>query len=157
MVFLFNLLALVSCGGFVLSVYCHVLGLQHLEPPWGKSSFFLHIGIFVVWIPLVLFAERTKPQGTRNNLNHLMALLPTWLRFGVNGIFIYALVNFGYFMMQTHSYGKGETPFYLELRGFSGHWMMFYSMATAGFVALARLYRKKLEEVSPRINSLEPK
>jgi hypothetical protein len=29
------------------------------------------------------------------------------------------------------------------VRGFFGHWMMFYGVATAGFVALARLARKR--------------
>ena len=86
-----------------------------------------------------------------------MVEMPPWMRLGLGGIFVYALLNFGYYMILTQNYTKGQVPFYIELRGFSGHWMMFYGVATAGFLALGRLHRKQLEMGKTQTNSLEPK
>lgn len=101
----------------------------------------LHVGIFLVWIPLVIMANRTKPTRGRGNMEHLLAQFPKWVRSVVYGVFIYALVNFGLFIFQTTKFPRHGVPFYLELRGFSGHWMLFYGWAAVGFVALRRLQR----------------
>jgi hypothetical protein len=37
-------------------------------------------------------------------------------------------------------------PAAIELRGFSGHWMLFFGIEAVGFFALARLARAKREE-----------
>src|SRR5882672_5432029 len=136
-------LAVVAAMGLLASIACHLMGWLHVEPPWGKSVFLLHIGIFVVWIPLVLFANRTMPKPGRGNLEHLLAELPKWVRVATGGLFAYALLNFAYFIFCTRHYPKHGVPFSVELRGVSGHWMMFYGIAFAGFVALARLARKR--------------
>ncbi len=141
------LLAVVATAGFLISVVCHVMGWLHMEPPWGRSVFVLHVGILVLWFPLVGFANRTMPmpkQG-RGNFEHLLAELPKWVRSAATILFVYALLNFAYFIYCTTQYPKHKVPFYLELRGFSGHWMMFYGWAAIGFVALARLARKRKE------------
>jgi hypothetical protein len=119
------------------------MGWLQIDPPWGRSVFLLHIGMFVVWIPLVAFANRTMTKKGRGNFEHLLAELPKWARVATSGLFVYALLNFAYFMICTSQYPKHQVPFVVELRGFSGHWMMFYGMASAGFVALARLRRKQ--------------
>jgi hypothetical protein len=119
-----------------------------MEPPWGKSVFLLHVGIFVVWIPLVIFANRTMPRGSRRNFEHLLAELPRWARFVLIGLLAYALLNFGYFLYCTREYPRHGVPFFLQLRGFSGHWMMFYGMAALGHVALGRISRKQKQDGS---------
>ena len=139
----FRFLAAFSGAGLVASVVCHLMSWFHVVPAWGRSVFLLHAGIFIVWIPLVVFANRTMPKKGRGNFEHLLAELPKWARVATSGLFIYALLNFAYFMICTSRYPKHGVPFVVELRGFSGHWMMFYGMALAGFVALARLDRKK--------------
>jgi hypothetical protein len=136
-------LALMATLGLVASIGCHFLGWLQIEPPLGKSVFLLHIGIFVVWIPLVLFANRTMPKSGRGNFEHLLAELPRWVRVATGCLFTYALLNFAYFIFCTRAYPKHGVPFWLELRGFSGHWMMFYGFATAGFIALERRARKR--------------
>ena len=142
------LLAGIASLGFFASVACHLTGWLHTEPPWGKSVFVLHVGFLALWFPLVIFANRTMPKGARGNLEHLLAELPKWARRVVTVLFTYALLNFGYFMYCTSRYPKHEVPFYVELRGFSGHWMMFYGTAAIGFVALARLARKRRDHES---------
>jgi hypothetical protein len=137
------LLAAMAAVGFLASVACHLMGWLRIEPAWGQSAFVLHLGLFVLWIPLVIFANRTMPKPGRGNFEHLLALLPKWARTFTSGLFIYALLNFVYFIFCTHQYPKHEVPFFLELRGFSGHWMLFYGLAAVGFVGLWRLARKR--------------
>jgi len=137
------ILATIAAVGLLASITCHLLGWLQVEPPLGKSIFVLHGGIFVVWIPLVIFANRTMPKPGRNNMDHLLAELPKWMRVATGILFVYAILNFVYFIYCTSQYPKHGVPFSIELRGFSGHWMMFYGTAMAGFIALSRLARKR--------------
>jgi hypothetical protein len=139
-------LAALAVVGFVASIVCHLMGWLHLEPPWGKSVFVLHIGLLVLWIPLVTFATRTMPKPGRSNTEHLFAELPRWVRPAAGVLCVYALLNFAWFMYCASRYPPGSNvPSYLQLRFISGHWMLFYGMATMGFIALARLARKRKE------------
>jgi hypothetical protein len=141
----FLILAMIAAIGFLASIACHLMGWLHIEPPWGKSVFVLHVGFLVLWFPLVIFANRTMPRPGRGNFEHLLAELPKSVRVGASCLLAYALCNFAYFIYCTRQYPRHEVPFSLELRGFSGHWMLFYGMAAIGFVALARLARKRRE------------
>jgi len=136
------ILVVFAVTGLLASMACHVMAWLQVEPPWGKSVFLLHVGIFVVWIPLVIFSKRMMPKPGRNNLEHLLVELPKWVRIATSGLFAYAILNFVYFIYCTSQYPKHKVPFWVELRGFSGHWMLFYGIACAGFVALARRARK---------------
>jgi hypothetical protein len=129
--------------GLVASIACHLMGWLQVAPPWGKGAFLLHLGLFVLWIPLVGCANRAMPAKRRNNVEHLLKELPKWVRIAVGSLFVYALLNFVYFIFCTSQYPKHKVPLFLELRGFSGHWMMFYGCALAGYVALGRLARKQ--------------
>ena len=139
------ILGTIAAVGFFASFACHLMGWLGVEPPWGRSVFLLHVGFIVLWFPLVIFANRTMPTPGRGNIEHLLAVLPKWTRVFTCALFIYALANFGYFMFSTHQYPKHGVPFLIELRGFSGHWMLFYGFAAIGFVALARLAQKRSE------------
>ncbi len=139
------ILMMIAAAGFVASVACHLMGWLQIQPPGGQAVLMLHVGIFVVWIPLVICANRTKPNPGRNNLDHLFAVLPKWVKIASGILFGYAILNFVYFMYCSQQYPKHKVPFLVELRGFSGHWMMFYGIATIGFIALSRLKRKPQE------------
>jgi hypothetical protein len=52
---------------------------------------------------------------------------PDWTRYMVYGFFGYAIVNFLFFMTKAPSGGGGANPPAVVWRGFSGHWMAFYS------------------------------
>jgi hypothetical protein len=144
------ILAALSSIGFTASIICHLLAWFHVEPPWGKSVFVLHVGFLILWIPLVTASNRTMPKEGRGNFEHLLAVLPRAVRFILPGLGGYTAINFVYFILSTFKYPRGKVPFYLELRGFSGHWMLFYGMAAIGFVALARLARKRPLNFEPR-------
>lgn len=140
------ILSAVAAAGFLASVICHILGWCHVNPSWGNSVFVLHVGIFPLWIPLCLLGNRVARQGGyRSNCDPLLNELPSWVSAAIAGLFTYALLNFAYFFICTFQYSKHDVPFYLELRGFSGHWMVFYGIAAAGFAGLARLHRNKKE------------
>jgi hypothetical protein len=145
----YRLLAAISFLGLFASVGCHLAGWLGDDPPGGKAAFALHAGIFAVWVPLVVCANRTMPPGAGGNLDHLLAELPRWARAAVGALFGYALVNFVSFVWSAGQYPKGGVPLALEVRGVSGHWMLFYGVAWAGFVALARLARLARKRPAP--------
>jgi hypothetical protein len=132
--------------GLIASIAFHLMGWLHVNPPWGNSALLLHIGVLIVWIPLVISANRTMPKRGRGNMEHLLAELPSWVRVATRFLFAYALLNFAYFIFCTSQYPKHKVPFFLELRGFSGHWMLFYGFALVGYIALGRLARKQEKE-----------
>jgi hypothetical protein len=138
------LLAAISAVGLVASATCHLAGWLGADLPYGKLPFAaMHVGVFLVWIPLVLCANRTMPKDGKGNVDHLLAELPVWVRVSVGVLFAYAIGNFLLFMWKAREFPKGQVPYSLELRGFSGHWIMFYGVAWAGFVGLGRLARKR--------------
>lgn len=132
-------LAMLAASGLIASFACHLMGWLQVDPPWGRSVFLLHVGFIVLWFPLVIFANRTMPKGASGNFEHLLAELPGWARSVVTIFFAYTLLNFAYFIYCRSQYPRNAVPFHIELRGFSGHWMLFYGMAAIGFLALARL------------------
>lgn len=124
--------AALSCTGLILSLWVHIGALtgQRVAP----FPFFigLHLGIFVVWIPAVLAARRLA--GTLNRPDIWKIVLrgcPDWLRYLVYGFFGYAIVNFLFFMTTAPFKGSGADTPATVWRGFSGHWMAFYSAAFA--------------------------
>jgi len=138
--------AILAATGFFASLLCHVLSWLPGAPPVPQAVFALHVGMFVVWIPLVIFATRSAPDRRRGNLEHLLAVLPEGARIAVYGLFGYALLNFVYFLYSSRVYPRHHVPFQLELRGFSGHWMLFYGVAAIGFVALERLVQASAKD-----------
>jgi hypothetical protein len=67
-----------------------------------------------------------------------------WTLYMVYGFFGYDIVNFLFFMTKAPSGGGGANPPAVVWRGFSGHWMAFYS------AALAILYSAARAETLPR-------
>jgi hypothetical protein len=135
----FLFLAIISGLGFLASLACHILGWLRINPPGGKKVFALHVIIFPLWIAMLILAGRNKApnSGRRATVGPLLETLPPWLTQGVAVLFIYAIIHFILFAIQTGGKRSGM-PLYLEVRGVSGHWMMFYAVATAGFFALYR-------------------
>ena len=125
--------ATLSCVGLVVSLWVHIGALfgRRVAPEaffWG-----LHIGIFLVWFPAVIVSQRLVGSANRRDFwKVVLKGSPEWLRYLVYGFFGYAVVNFMLFMMQA-PIGKsgGANPPAAVWRGFSGHWMAFYSAAFA--------------------------
>jgi len=146
----------IALTGFVLAAAVHLLSLagvdlaEQVPSVWG-----LHFGLFVVFIPFV-FASR-KTLGNRPSLADLRTLVPGWVFFVGAALFIYAVVNFvlfaagsqggspsireGKYVLLDHGHVIKELSHadYAAaqanlLRGFSGHWLLFYYVPFAYFL-----------------------
>lgn len=124
---------LLSGIGLALSIVAHLAGLAGIELPGGRLVWALHAGIFVVWIPTVLVSMRTTRCANRKDFWKVaLSGCPVWMRRAIYVLFGYGILNFFLFMQAT---GAGHTPTGdappSVIRGFSGHWMVFYSAAFA--------------------------
>ena len=125
---------LLSALGLVLSVGSHLAALASLPIPGGSLVWGLHVGIFVVWFPTVLVANRMARHGRRSDFWKLaLAGCPAWARYALYGLFAYAVLNFiiGMSGVTSHQKVGGGTGLDSEVRLFSGHWMVFYGAAFA--------------------------
>ncbi len=128
-----GLFALLSFVGLVLSIWVHVGALfgRQVAPDyffWG-----LHIGIFVVFFPAVMVAQKRVGTTSRRDFWKVVTKgSPEGLRYLLYFFFAYALVNFAIFWFQTAAMGRQVgPPSSLTWRGFSGHWMVFYCASLA--------------------------
>jgi len=126
-------LVAVALVGFILSAWVHVLAIGGKMPDslaWG-----LHGGIFVVFLPAVLVAQ--KRVGSLNRKDYWKIVLqgaPEWMKYANYALLGYAMVNFFWCMrfLPTGHNQQATTP--TMWRMFSGHWMTFY------FAAFSVLY-----------------
>jgi hypothetical protein len=138
-----GLLAAGSLLGLLVSLWVHIGALlgRNVAPEW--LFFTLHLGIFVVWLPAVLVLQkRIGYTGGRDVWKKAFQGAPDGLRFMVYFFFAYAGFNFLLFWLQAPAksvpFGSAEP---VPWRGFSGHWMAFYSAALAVF--LSALHSKR--------------
>ena len=143
--------------GFVASLLTHLttfFGVSVAQYfPW---IWILHIGIFIVMIPVVISQRNRSGSWER-----MLTLLPNWGKVALPIFFVYALINFalflflsqsgvpairdGKFVLASHGHvvrelskQEYEQQEAYVLRGFSGHWMIFYLVP-----ALHGLYREE--------------
>ena len=122
-----------SAIGFLLSIVAHIASLLGVTLPGGKLVWALHIGIFVVWFPAVLVGYRLNGgRPHRDWWKNVLSGWPKWVRYVGNGLFVYGIINFILFILTTGSgpQPEGDAPPSI-IRGFSGHWMIFYGAAFA--------------------------
>lgn len=136
--FLWPLITL-SAVGLVVSLWIHLGAVAGRRVAPEALFWILHIGIFVVWFPAILVAKQRAGSTRRKDFwKVVLKGSPDWMRYTVYMFLIYALVNFSLFMLQIPTGGSGSDPPAIVWRGFSGHWMAFYSAALAIFYAAAR-------------------
>jgi hypothetical protein len=133
--------------GFLASLTAHILALFGQTAPGGGLVWMLHVGVFVVWIPAILCSRRKLQNVPRHD--HFKALLgdcPVWMSRALKILFAYALVNFVLFMASTmgHPKATGSAP-PAVIRGFSGHWMVFYGVAFVTFYSTLSRAEKRWE------------
>ena len=139
----FAALSALGLAGFVASLIVHICALLQHPSPFGKWVWALHIGIFPSFFILVIYSNKTKPaKSGRDNVSHLMKQLPPLVGKISNALFVYALLNFAVFMVQTTQYPKKGVPDWLIQRGFSGHWLIFHGAIFCGFWGLYLLRAK---------------
>lgn len=152
---------LLSACGLALSVVAHAMALAGLTIPGGNLVFALHIGIFVVWFPAVIISgQMTRHANRKDFWKVTLSGCPSWMQWAGRILFGYAILNFVLFIATNASQGRvqhadGEVP-PAVVRGFSGHWVVFYGAAFAMFysrIHAPELYRKRQcpqgHEVSP--------
>lgn len=135
--------------GLVLSVTVHLLSFAGIQPGGNALFFALHVGIFPLWLPVVLISQKmTKGAAQKDFWKVAMSGCPSWMKYMTYGFFVYAFVNFAFFIV-TAPTGKhsGGVPPSSVWHGFSGHWMAFYS---AGLAVMTSAYRKGLSNFERR-------
>src|SRR5262245_61256897 len=122
-----------SALGLILSIIVHLCAWLGIPSPLGRYTWILHMGIFVVWFPTVLASQRLSQEyRTKDFWKAALRGSPRWLRGMVYFFGGYAMVNFLIFILSekpAHPSGADMPP--VIARGFSGHWMVFYSAALA--------------------------
>ncbi|MFS2016477.1 hypothetical protein ACEN88_07855 [Massilia sp. CT11-108] len=153
-------LGFAALTGFVLAAATHVFALAGVDvAEHFPSVWLLHVGIFVVFVPFV-FSSR-KVLGTRPSLADMRALVPGWVFFAGAAVWLYMMINFalfaaatqggnpaveaGKYVLKNHgrlirelSGAEYEALRANELRGFSGHWLLFYFVPFAYFLFAKR-------------------
>lgn len=86
--------AVLAVAGLLASIACNIIGWLPIKPPLGKSAFVLHVGCLLLWIPLILITNRTMPKRDGKNFQHLLSVMPKWMRSAVSALFLYAMLNF---------------------------------------------------------------
>ncbi|MFN7140461.1 MAG: zinc ribbon domain-containing protein [Limisphaerales bacterium] len=123
---------LLAAFGLVLSILAHIAALMGVLIPGGKLVWALHIGIFVVWLPAVLVAGQVTRYANREDFWKLaLAGCPGWMHRAFYVLFGYAILNFIVFLLVVGTQEEkttGDAPPSV-VRGFSGHWMVFYGGA----------------------------
>ena len=88
----FSIFALV---GFFSSLLVHLSTFFGIDPskhvPW---VWVLHLGIFVVFFPMV-FVQGLKPK--KDFWRNIFAAMPRWARYTIKAFFAYAIINFALF------------------------------------------------------------
>jgi hypothetical protein len=138
---LYWLSAAIAATGLVVSLWVHIEAVQGRQAVSDGYFFLLHAGAIGVGI-LAVFAGKKRKMGPgvqRGDLRDLMRGSPNVLQYLTYIFFIYAILNFGYFFLQSsNGRNEGASTSAMTLRGFSGHWMLFYCAALAIIYPAAR-------------------
>jgi hypothetical protein len=150
-ILLLPLMVYAACG-LAVSLLVHLLSFFGIQ--FGGTALFaaLHVGIFPLWIPVVLISMRMSSSVNRRDFwKAALSGFPRWMRYMTYGFFIYAVVNFAIFIVLVLAHPPPKqlsgAPPALVLHGFSGHWMAFYS---AGLAILTTAYRRGLSNLQRR-------
>jgi cytochrome bd-type quinol oxidase subunit 2 len=127
--------------GLILSLIVHLSALLSLPVPLGHRAWALHMGIFVVWLPTVAVANFGMPDLDKKKFwRNALRGCPEWFRYMTYGLFGYAVINFGIFMVRAAGNPRGSSMSEeASLIGFSGHWMAFYAAALGVLWSFARM------------------
>lgn len=119
--------------GLFLSLISHVAACLDLPQPLGDSAMALHVGVFVVWLPAVFVSKQLTANVKKKDFwRAALRGCPYWMRALTAIFFFYAIINFILFACRLppkKAHLAADSP--IAVRGFSGHWMAFYSAGAA--------------------------
>lgn len=163
---LLHFFAALAAAGLALSVLSHAAALAGISGPLGGYTFVLHVGVFVVWIPAVLASNRLTRNVSRKDFwKGALRGCPDWMKYMTYAFLGYALLNFLVFAVGAPSSkfklgvpnGSSASSLTPEaVRGFSGHWMAFYSAAFALLYSAANLWERDVENHCPNGHAVQP-
>ena len=134
-----------SVIGLILSLAAHIGALLGLNVP--SAAMFLHVGIFIVWFPAVITSNfsLTKRYNRKDFWKVVLRGAPKWMQYMTYGFLYYAVINFVIFIFVAprDPSNVGGTPPSV-IRGFSGHWMAFYSAALTILYSAIQIKKKGL-------------
>jgi len=130
------LFAALSGLGLVISIWVHVGALAGRSFP--SFLWVLHVGIFVVWFPAVIIAQRIVGNANRKDFwKVVLKGSPDWMRYMVYALLAYPTIFWiASFLRPHHGSGAGRGSDWV---GFSAIWMAFYSAALAILYSAAHL------------------
>ena len=118
--------------GLGVSLWVHIGAIAGRRVVPLTFFIMLHLGCFVVFIPAIWVGQRLVGSTARRDFwKAVLRWAPDWMRYMVYGFFAYAIANFALFMIQAPPHGGSGNPPAIVWRGFSGHWMAFYSASMA--------------------------
>jgi hypothetical protein len=146
-----------SLIGFAASLCVHLSSWGH-QPLGIEQTWPLHVGIFVVFIPMAL-GQKSDARGPAERRKSQYPHAPPWMNKVLAVCGLYAVVNFFVFFALTiaftpnvrerdgrqvieknHEVVRPATEDEVRIyhariaRGFSGHWMVFYWAALVGLI-----------------------
>jgi hypothetical protein len=137
---------LIASGvGLAVSIAAHFAALAGYSIIPGKKVFLLHIGIFAVWVPTIIVWNMMAREVKQKDMwKAVLRGCPQWMRYAGYVLFGYAILNFILFMVispppKQIDKQNEEWAVPAGVRGFSGHWMMFYGMSFAVFYSALRV------------------
>ena len=146
-----------SALGLVLSITSHGAAILGTTGPLGDYSWALHVGIFVVWIPTVLIANRlTKDVPRKDFWKAALRGCPKWMTYMSYGFFGYAFLNFVLFAITAPKGHASNSMSPAVVRGFSGHWMAFYSVALSVLYSATRLWDQEWQSRCQNGHTVSP-
>ncbi len=143
-----RLLGIVALIGFCFALAVHLLTFSQFDIESQIPKFWLlHVGIFAVFLPFVVSIRHNF--GTTPIHRELLSILPVWANSLLALTFAYAVVNFALFFLRSEGGSPGirDGAYVLQshgqlirelslaefkvqqayvVRGFSGHWLVFY-------------------------------
>jgi hypothetical protein len=128
-----------SAVGLVVSLWVHLGAVTGRRVAPEAFFWILHMGIFVVWLPALFVANQHVGNLRRKDFwKVVLQGSPDWMRYMVYGFAGYAILSSVPFWFQAPTGGGGANPPAIIWRGFSGHWMAFYSAALAVLYSAAK-------------------
>ncbi len=159
------LLVLFSSICLLLSAVVHISTFFGIDPNAETSIFWLlHLFVFIAIIGGAYFVDQAV-DGDKHKHHLVIKSSPAWLKYLTGAFFVYGIFNFTVFLalsegtpdydgarysLQDHGNfirEITEQEFHqaqaLVARGFSGHWMLFYSLALLLLIGAYRYHRAK--------------
>ncbi len=134
-----TLFAILAGVGLVLSIAVHLCALVDVAI-FGEYVWLLHVGLFIVGLPAVLYSMKlTKFSKRADFWKAALRGCPRWMRTMTAVFFVYAIFNFSIFFLSGVTSSHLSPPPLDAVKGFSGHWMAFYAGALAILTSASRL------------------